>query len=268
MTERIESTTNPKVKHLVRLRKSSRYRNEMGLFIVEGKREVEAVLESGRIFEEIYFSNEFVEGELLEQLFPGLNKDTETFELSADAMSKVSYREQVKSVIGIVKMWNLDLPKIESLGFELILILDETEKPGNLGAILRTADAMGVDAVLLSDSHVDFFNPNMVRSSMGLFACMPVYSASKEKIIDWLKKVNPKIVGTSSKAKLSVHQFNFDKPSAIVMGSERDGLGKSWEKIVQDMVSIPLHGKASSLNLNSATACVLMEFNRQLNCQK
>jgi len=93
VTQRIESTSNPKVKHLVRLRKSSRYRNEMGLFIVEGKREVEAVLESGKIFEELYFSNEFIEGELLEQLFPGLNKDTETFELSADAMSKVSYRE-------------------------------------------------------------------------------------------------------------------------------------------------------------------------------
>jgi TrmH family RNA methyltransferase len=264
VTVRIESTSNPKVKHLVRLRKSSRYRNEMGLFIVEGRREIEAIVRSGRHFEEIYFSKEFVMDEPLEELLPSLNQDTATFELSASAMNKVSYRDQVKSVIGIVKCWNLNLPEVENNSFDLILILDETEKPGNLGAILRTADAMGVDAIFLSDSCVDFFNPNMVRSSMGLFAGMPIYSSSKEKIINWLKSFKITIVGTSSKADKSVHQFKFNNPSAIVMGNEKQGLGAYWEKNVHDMIGVPLRGSASSLNLNSATACVLMEFNRQL----
>ena len=266
MIERIESTSNPKVKHLVRLRKSSRYRKEMGLFIVEGKREIEAMLSSGKFIEELYFSNELLDGISIAQFLPNLNEKITTFDLSHLAMNKISYRDQAKDAVGLVKVWDLALPNSHNLGLELVLVLDEVEKPGNLGAILRTADAMGVDAVVLSDSCVDFFNPNVVRSSMGLFASMPVFSGTKESVFHWLNESKLKVLGTSSKGTEFIHNFTFDKPAAIVMGSESHGLGSFWAKNISGMISIPLYGRASSLNLNCATACVLMEFNRQTKC--
>lgn len=251
---------------MVRLRKSSRYRKEMGLFIVEGKREIEAMLLSGKSIEELYISIESLDGVSIGQFLPNLNEKVTTFDLSHLAMNKISYRDQAKDAIGVVKVWDLALPDSRNLDLDVVLVLDEVEKSGNLGAILRTADAMGVDAVVLSDSCVDFFNPNVVRSSMGLFASMPVFSGTKENVFRWLNESKLKVLGTSAKGTKSIHNFAFDKPVAIVMGSESHGLGSFWTKNINEMISIPLRGRASSLNLNCASACVLMEFNRQTKC--
>ena len=172
---KIESTSNPRIKHLVRLRKSSRYRKDTGLFILEGKREIEAALSAGKIFEEIYFSKSSTIDNSSSRGLIELKDLIPSFELSEDAIKKVSYRANGSDIIAVAKTWNLEFESSKNTEWNLILVLDEIEKPGNLGAILRTAEAMGVDAVLLSDSSVDFFNPNTIRSSMGLFASMPVF---------------------------------------------------------------------------------------------
>ena len=260
---KIESTSNPRIKHLVRLRKSSRYRRETALFIVEGKREIEAFNAAGRNLEEIYFSQSMANEISSSSILSTLLERVPSFELSEDAINKVSYRQHGAKVIGVAKTWDLKLRSPLDINWELVLVLDEVEKPGNLGAILRTAEALGVDAILLSDSCVDFFNPNVIRSSMGLFATMPVFMAEKREVHEFLRKVNFEIIGTSSKAQMSIYEKEFQPKICLVMGSESTGLGEFWEKHCDSMVTIPMTGRASSLNLNCATTGVLMEINRR-----
>jgi TrmH family RNA methyltransferase len=260
---KIESTSNPRIKHLVRLRKSSRYRRETALFIVEGKREIEAFNAAGRNLEEIYFSQSMANEISSSSILSTLLERVPSFELSEDAINKVSYRQHGSKFIGVAKTWNLKLRSPIDLNWKLVLVLDEVEKPGNLGAILRTAEALGVDAILLSDSCVDFFNPNVIRSSMGLFATMPVLMAEKREVHEFLKEANLEIVGTSSKAQTSIYEKQFQSKIALVMGSESTGLGEFWEKHCHSMITIPMIGRASSLNLNCATTGVLMEINRR-----
>ena len=260
---KIESTSNPRIKHLVRLRKSSRYRRETALFIVEGKREIEAFITAGRNLEEIYFSQSMANEISSSSILSTLLERVPSFELSEDAINKVSYRQHGSKFIGVAKTWNLKLRSPIDLNWKLVLVLDEVEKPGNLGAILRTAEALGVDAILLSDSCVDFFNPNVIRSSMGLFATMPVLMAEKREVHEFLKEANLEIVGTSSKAQTSIYEKQFQSKIALVMGSESTGLGEFWEKHCHSMITIPMIGRASSLNLNCATTGVLMEINRR-----
>ena len=140
----------------MRLRKSSRYRKDTGLFILEGKREIEAALSAGKIFEEIYFSKSSTIDNSSSRGLIELKDLIPSFELSEDAIKKVSYRANGSDIIAVAKTWNLEFESSKNTEWNLILVLDEIEKPGNLGAILRTAEAMGVDAVLLSDSSVDF----------------------------------------------------------------------------------------------------------------
>jgi TrmH family RNA methyltransferase len=259
---RIESPVNPKVKHLVRLRKSSRYRKETGLFFLEGKREIEAMLEGGRKLDEIFFPANIESKDELSSLRE-LSKGIPDFELTDAPMKKVSYRGEGTEIIGVARSWSLDLDNRIKDSSDLILILDEVEKPGNLGAILRTAEAMGVEAIVLTDSAVDFFNPNVIRSSMGLFASMPVFSCEKDKIVEWMKKIGFSLIGTSSKASKSIYEHKFPRKTAIVMGNESRGLGSFWEEHLKLMLSIPMNGKASSINLNCAAAVVLAEINRR-----
>ena len=260
---KIESTSNPRIKHLVRLRKSSRYRRETALFIVEGKREIEAFNAAGRNLEEIYFSQSMANEISSSSILSTLLERVPSFELSEDAINKVSYRQHGSKFIGVAKTWDLKLRSPIDLNWKLVLVLDEVEKPGNLGAILRTAEAFGVDAILLSDSWVDFFNPNVIRSSIGLFATMPVFMAEKREVHEFLKEANLEIVGTSSKAQMSIYEKEFQSKIALVMGSESTGLGEFWDKHCDSMITIPMIGRASSLNLNCATTGVLMEINRR-----
>ena len=259
----IKSPSNPKIKHLVRLRKSSRYRHEVGQFIVEGDREMEALFSFGRELKEIYFTNDALKNSPLSHVLPKLSQYISIFEVNEACMKKISYKDQTSNIVGVANTWKLRLVENKA-SFRLVLVLDEIEKPGNLGAILRTAEAMGVDAIILSESKVDFFNPNVVRSSMGLFAKKNVFKGSKIEVVEWLKKQNLDIIGTSSAANDSIHNHIFKSGTAVIMGSESHGLGEFWEDHIKDMLYIPMKGKASSLNLNSATACILMEFNRNL----
>ena len=235
----------------------------MSLFIVEGKREIEAFNSAGRILEEIYFSPSLADEIDSSSRLSSLLESVPSFELSEDAINKVSYRQHGCKVIGVAKTWDVELRCPIDSKWQTVLVLDEVEKPGNLGAILRTAEAMGVDAVLLADSQVDLFNPNVIRSSMGLFATMSVFMGEKKAIYQFVKQANLEIVGTSSKAHMSIYEKGFQAKVALVMGSESTGLGEFWEKHSDSMVSIPMVGRASSLNLNCATAGVLMEINRR-----
>ncbi len=148
-------------------------------FLLDGKREIDGLLAGEHSLEELYFLENSHDEELASFISGITDAGIACFEVVEAPMKKISYRGEASKVIGVAKTWDLNL---RNQNYDAVLILDEIEKPGNLGAILRTAEAMGVNAVLLSDTSVDFFNPNVIRSSMGLFATQPVFCGTKKEI--------------------------------------------------------------------------------------
>ena len=264
MNEVILSTGNPKVKELVKLRQSSRRRRELGIFVVDGVVEISVLLQAGKKICEIYHSEDLPRhgetGELLESCE---DDGCPLRELGAEAFAKASYKSSSTGVLAVFETWELDYSRLRQSP-RVALVIDEVEKPGNLGAILRTAEAFGVSTVLLSDPVLDFFNPNVVRSSRGLMGCLDIATGTKEETYSWLKKENFRLFGTSAKSSNSYWDQDFASGTAFVLGSEKEGLGEFWRERADDWISIPMKGEANSLNLNVSAACLLAEFNRSV----
>jgi len=264
VNEIISSTTNPKVKELVRLRQSSRRRRDLGLFVAEGIGETEALLKAGRKVCEIYFCESFEEStegaKFLELAKEG---GCLVIKLGTEAFAKASYKNNSVGVLALAESWTLDLPSAPRAP-RLTLVLDEIEKPGNLGAILRTAEAFGVSNIFLSEPFLDFFNPNVVRSSRGLMASLQVNAGTKSEVYSWLEEEGLRLVGTSAKSSKPYWDLQLSEGIAFVMGSEKEGLGEFWKERITEWTCIPMVGGASSLNLNASAACLLAEFNRSV----
>ncbi|MEK9772804.1 MAG: TrmH family RNA methyltransferase [Opitutae bacterium] len=263
MNLRIESPANPRIKELVKLRESPRRRKERGVFFVEGGDDLLTLAAAGHIVEEIYVCEESGEDTPEKELRKELEKlGMETIATSSIAHAKASYRSAKHGIIGVVRSWELDLKEYAIINQGPVVVLDEVEKPGNVGAILRSVEAFGGAGVILSDPTVDFFNPNVVRSSRGLMGRIPVAVGSKEEVLDWLQKSGRKIIATSSRAEKQIDQATFSSPTALVFGSEKVGLGEYWHEQEIEWIKIPMKGKASSLNLNVSVSCMLYESNR------
>ena len=262
--EMIQSGSNPRIKELVKLRESPRKRRERNAFVVEGADDLERFIRSNRQVMEIFYCPELISQKNSTSLLQCWEKETVNVQpLGINAFQKASYRNNSDGVLGVIRAWNLELNSEFKSQTDLILVLDEVEKPGNLGAVLRTSEAFGVDLVLLSDPCVDFFNPNVIRSSRGLIAELEVRCGSKEEVFEWMNFQNIEIKGTSSKIKKTIFEQNHPLGTAFVMGNEKHGLGYFWKKNLTHWCSIPTLGSASSLNLNASVACLLSEFNRR-----
>jgi TrmH family RNA methyltransferase len=264
VNEIILSTANPKVKELVRLRQSSGKRRDLGLFVAEGVTEVDALFRSGRRIREIYFCESFAGGAKGPEFLESWKESgCSVTELGSEAFAKASYKNNSDGVLAIVESWVLDLPSVPQSS-RVALVLDGIEKPGNLGAILRTAEAFGASNVLLSEPVLDFFNPNVVRSSRGLMASLRVSAGTKNEVYSWLEEEGLRLVGTSAKSSKSYWDLELCVGTAFVLGSEKEGLGEFWKERIAEWACIPMAGEASSLNLNVSAACLLAEFNRSV----
>jgi RNA methyltransferase, TrmH family len=264
VNELILSTGNPKVKELVKLRQSPRRRRELGLFVVEGIVEIGALLKAGKKIHETYYTEDLSRHAETWELLEAWQEDGCSLrELGVEAFAKASYKNSPTGVLSVFETWELSYSLLRPSP-RVTLVVDEVEKPGNLGAILRTAEAFGVSSVLLADPALDFFNPNVVRSSRGLMACLDIGMGTKEEIFSWLKKENLSLVGTSAKSSSSYWDRDFAPATAFVLGSEKEGLGEFWRERIDDWITIPMKGEASSLNLNVSAACLLAEFNRSV----
>ena len=231
--------------------------------MVEGLDDLKALWESGKRVEEVFHCKKLIsQGYVLESLAIWEREGIKLQEVSEEAFLKASYRKKSDGILAVVRKWSLEIRPPEEVKHTLVVVLDEIEKPGNLGAILRTAEAFGADAVFLSDSCVDFFNPNVVRSSRGLIGQVPVFAGTKEEVFDWLGASQLEILGTSSKQSDSLYESKLARGTAFVLGSEKEGLGSFWKSKISKWCKIPMRGKASSLNLNACLACLLSEFNR------
>lgn len=263
MNVSIESPANPKIKELVKLRESPRRRKQRGVFFVEGEEDLLALARAGREIEEIYFCRNTQSGReqngALEE-FRALG--VEIIETAEVAFSKASYRSANHGVIGVVHAWELTLKKDMIKGRGPLVVLDEVEKPGNLGAILRSVEAFGGAGIILADPSVDVFNPNVVRSSRGLMGRVPLAVGSKEEVCKWLQSSGRVIFATSSRASQYLGEVELPSSSAFIFGSEKSGLGKFWQDQAIEWIKIPMKGSASSLNLNVSVACLLYESNR------
>lgn len=256
---KITSTQNPKVKSLLALEKP-RERRKQQLFVIEGKKEIGLALEAGYRIGNIFFCDEIISAEEVSTLF---SDDKLLIPVSKDVFDKLAVRENSGGMIAVAEQKLHTFDNITLSKNPLVLVLESVEKPGNLGAILRTADASGVDAVIICDPQTDFYNPNVIRSSIGCIFTKQVAAATSEETIAWLKKNNIGIFCTYLKASKPYHQTDFTKPSAIVMGTEATGLSEVWVKNSDANIIIPMQGAIDSMNVSTAAAVVVFEAKRQ-----
>jgi TrmH family RNA methyltransferase len=255
----ITSTQNPKVKSLLSLEKP-RERRKQGLFIVEGKKEIRMALDAGYKIGNLFFCEDIIPATELTSL--GAD-DKLIIPVSREVFDKIAVRENSGGVLAVAEQKVHRLDQITLSQNPLVLILESVEKPGNLGAILRTADAAGVDAVVICDPQTDFYNPNVIRSSIGCVFTMQIASATSEETISWLKKNNIGVFCTYLKASQPYHTIDFKIPSAIVMGTEATGLSEQWVNSATANIIIPMMGKIDSMNVSTAAAVVVFEAKRQ-----
>ncbi len=196
-------------------------------------------------------------------LEPELIKDKLVIPVTQEVFDKIAVRENSGGVIAVAEMKTHRLSEVQTNGTPLYLILESVEKPGNLGAILRTADAAGVDAVIICDPQTDIYNPNVIRSSIGCLFTQTVAIASSAETIEWLKKNNFAIWCTYLPASKPYHEIDYTKPGAIVMGTEATGLSPEWVKVASSNIIIPMSGKADSMNVSTSAAVVVFEARRQ-----
>lgn len=263
LPEKITSLQNPRVKQLVRLRER-RERDELGLFLVEGYREVRRALEKNIALQELYFSPDWFLGEnepaLLEQ---ARQAGAQLFELSKDAFAKVAYRERPDGLLAVAPQWKRTLDELTLGSAPFLLVCESIEKPGNLGTILRSADAAGCDALILCDAVTDLFNPNVVRASTGVIFSVPVVVSDSATVHAWLKAKGLRTAATTPHTDNLYTATDLRGPLAVVMGSEQYGLSEFWMKNADVLVRIPMAGQADSLNVAMATIITLFEAVRQ-----
>ena len=263
--EKITSLQNPRVKQLVKLR-DRRDRDEAGLFLVEGYREIRRALEKNVRLNEIYFSPEWFLGENEPALIERARQaGAQLFQLSKEAFAKCAYRDRPDGLLAVAPQWKNRLADLKLSPFPFLLVVESIEKPGNLGTILRSADAAGVDGVIVCDAVTDVFNPNVVRSSTGVLFSVPVVVAESAAVHAWLVEKGIRIVATTPDTPGIYTKVDLCGPLAIVMGGEQYGLSKFWLRESNLLVRIPMAGQADSLNVAMATIITLFEAVRQRN---
>lgn len=255
----ITSTQNPKIKSLLALEKP-RERRKQSLFVIEGKKEIGLALEAGYKIGSLFFCEEIISLPEVEAF--ALN-DSLLIPVSKEVFEKIAIREGTGGVIAVAKQKTHRLDQLTLSKNPLLLILEGVEKPGNLGAILRTADAAGVDAVIICDPQTDFYNSNVIRSSVGCVFTKQTASATSKETIEWLKKNQISIYCTYLKASQAYHLTDFKKPCAIIMGTEATGLSDVWITHADANIIIPMQGKIDSMNVSTAAAVVIFEAKRQ-----
>ena len=260
----IQSRQNEQVKNLVKLRER-KHRDRQDRFVVEGLRELEHALVAGYEIETIGYCPEFFPQSAHREFIDAQRRSGQLplTRFSTEAFEKASYREGPDGLLATARQQSNTLADLRLPEQPLLLVLEGIEKPGNLGAILRSADGAGADAVVLVDCVLDLYNPNAIRSSQGLIFALPIAAASREKLTQWLAEANLQIVVTTPETEQLHWNVDYRVGTALFLGSESDGLSAYWLGRATQSVRIPMAGNADSLNVAAATAVCLYEAARQ-----
>jgi len=255
MPDPINSPTNPRIKNILRLQANSRDRKTENLFVIEGYREISRAMVSGIEIKELYVCAELDKQGRSEELLEQNNK-IQLVEVGKSAFARIAYREGSDGLIALAVPRNLSLNDLKLSRNPLILVIESVEKPGNLGAIMRTADAAGIDAVIVCDPLTDIYNPNAIRSGVGCIFTRQVVACSSQEAVEWLVKNKIKIFAAALTEKASTyHQIDFRGPTALVMGTEATGLSNNWLTRSDAQIIIPMKGVADSMNVLLQQQC-------------
>ena len=269
----ISSLSNSRIKNVVRLSNNRRHREELRQTIVEGSREVRRCLDVGIVPAEVYICPELVataDQDLLDRLSPPSLHDSQSAirnpqlaTVSPDVYAKIAMREESGGILLVIPYTQLTLDSLPLSTSPFLVVVEGAEKPGNVGAILRSADAAGVDGLILCSGGTDLHNPNVIRASLGTRFTVPVAEAPTDEVIDWLCRQGVTTIAATPDTQVRYTDVDMTGPVAIVTGSEADGLSRQWLAAADKQVTIPMFGVADSLNLATSTTLLLYEVVRQ-----
>ena len=252
----ITSTQNPRIKHLLLLEEKSSRRRADGLFVVEGRREVEHCLEAGYRLRTAFVCEEISPP-------PSLPKGVEIVPISRNVYERIAYRGGTEGIVAVVEDRSRKLTDLKLSASPLIVVLESVEKPGNLGAVLRSADAAGADAMVVCDELTDLYNPNLIRSSIGAIFTVPCVTCTTDECIAFFKERGIQILTAQLQDSKLYYDTSMTGPTAIVMGTEATGLTDQWRQAADAHIRIPMLGRLDSLNVSVSAAILLFEAVRQ-----
>ena len=254
----ITSVQNARIKHVVALQQKSSLRREEGLFVVEGQREIEHCIACGYEILEVFT----VDGLRFTDDYPATRVSPQVYE-------KMAYRGSTEGIIAVAKCKDHSISsinyKLSTINSPLVVVLESVEKPGNLGAILRTAEAAGVDAVIICDPLTDLYNPNLIRASIGGVFSVPVAVCNSKECIAFLKEHKIRILTAQLQDSYDYYDYDMQGATAIVMGTESTGLTDQWREAADAHIRIPMLGRLDSLNVSVSAAILMYEAVRQRN---
>lgn len=258
--KQITSIQNPFIKSLVQLQEKAKLRKQTGTFLIEGLRELELALKGNYEIETILFLPELITTGQINKLF---RNSIEKIEISKEVYQKLAYRDTTEGILAIAKTKSLLLSDLKLSKNPLILVAESLEKPGNIGAILRTADAANLDAVIIANPKSDLYNPNVVRSSVGCLFTNHIATGTTSEIIAFLKEQNIRFYCATLQNSTSYHTQKYTLPTALVVGTEATGLSQEWRDAATQNIIIPMQGQIDSMNVSVAAAILIFEAKRQ-----
>lgn len=263
MSISISSPQNPKIKAAMKLR-DRKHREREGRFLIDGLRETERAIAGGIEIEEAFIKSGDEQNEALAAIAGHLHAaGITTYLATAAAFERITFGDRDEGVVAVGKIPAVSLDALKLPALPLVVVLENVEKPGNLGAVLRTADAAGASAIIAAGIGVDLFNPNVVRASLGAIFSVPVSGAASKETLDWLRSNRLQIFAARVDASHEYTEVSYSGPSAIVLGSEADGLSGVWNGPDITPISLPMLGVVDSLNVSTSAAIVLYEAVRQ-----
>ena len=263
MPASITSLKNPRVKAAIQLR-DRRHRRRAGRFLIDGVRELRRALEGGIEIDELFVCRDLCrEGETRETVRLAAQSAARAYDVSVSVCEKLAYGQRAEGVVAVAIAPRRTLAELALPDAPLIAVVVGIEKPGNLGAIVRTADGAGISAVVAADGGTDLYNPNAIRASLGAIFTLPVCSADSRETIDWLDRLNVNMVAACVDADCDYWEIDYTLPTAIVLGSEDEGLPAEWRDRAGAQVRLPMRGRVDSLNVSATAAVLYYEALRQ-----
>ncbi len=255
----ITSVQNPLIKSLLLLQEKSKARKQTGTFTIEGKREIELARKGDYSIETILFLSDVISAKEASDLSGG----AELISINKDVYQKLAYRDTTEGIIAVAKSKTLTLSTLNLSETPLILVAEAPEKPGNIGALLRTADAANLDAVIIANPKSDLYNPNIIRASVGCLFTTQIATGTTAEIIAFLKQHKINIFCATLQNANQYHVENYTDATAFVVGTEADGLTQEWRDAATQNIIIPMQGEIDSMNVSVAAAILIFEAKRQ-----
>ncbi|UUC45492.1 TrmH family RNA methyltransferase [Flavobacterium cerinum] len=258
--KQISSVQNPLIKSLIQLQDKAKNRKQSGTFVIEGQREIMLAQKGGYQLITVLFSPEIITHQQVQEL---IDPNTDLIEISKEVYQKLAYRDTTEGIIAVAQSKSLQLSDLQLRKNPLILVAEAPEKPGNIGALLRTADAANLDAVIIANPKSDLYNPNIIRSSVGSLFTTQIATGTTAEVIDYLNANHIAIYCATLQDSTYYHTQDYTGSTALVVGTEATGLTDEWRVASKKNIIIPMEGEIDSMNVSVAAAILLFEAKRQ-----